>query len=148
MCKKAQGGVGIRGCWASWPFPTLSHPLFLGIRPWVFGELGNGTNSTHLASLGLACGGLVQGLMRNRLRGCGPADQHFCGQAWQASILTLLTPTPPLLRVGWGSVLPRVLCSAAPCGGWQALPWATGAGRRMSHLLCPPNMFCKDLWNP
>lgn len=61
-------------------------------------------------------------------------------RAWQASILTLLTPTPPLLWVAWGSVLPGVLCSAAPCGGWQALPWATGAGRHMSHP--PPSPTC------
>lgn len=126
MCKKAQRGVGIRGCWASWPSPTLS--------PSVPGNQAPGVRRTQrwhkqhpschfgFGMLGGWCSEGVQGLMRNRLWGCGPVDQHFCGRAWQASILTLPTPTPPLLWVGWGSVLPRVLYSAAPCGGWQALP--------------------------
>lgn len=45
--------------------------------------------------------------------------------AWEMSLLSLLTQTPPVPWVTWGSVLPGVLCPAAPVL-WRALPWAMG----------------------
>lgn len=50
-----------------------SHPLYLGIRPRVLGESIDGTNSIHPATLGLACGGPVQG------RGAGADEKQAVG---------------------------------------------------------------------
>lgn len=126
-----------------------SHPLPGNQAPGVR-ESRDGTNNIHPAALGLACRGGggwcregMQGLMRNRLWGGGPADQHFYGWGLAGIYPHPADPDSSPSLGGVGVSPTRVLCSAAPCGGWQALPWATGAGRHTSHPPPPPTCSAK-----
>lgn len=75
--------------------------------------------------MGLVRGGGI-GADEEQSRGAvGQLTSISVAGAWETSLLSLPTQTPPVPWVGWGSVLPGMLCPAAPMR-WRALPRAMG----------------------
>lgn len=129
-----------------------SHPLYLGIRRgcWENPEMAQTASILPLWAwlVGGQCREGVQGLMRNRLWGCGPADQHFCGSGLAGIYPHPADPdsSPSLGGVGVSPTGSAVL--SCPLR-WLA-GTALGNRGRKTHVPSPslPNMFCKGLWNP